>query len=267
MTSLKQPLPRLVFTNTVRTWFVIAFIGQLIFAVYIILLYGGAAITQDLDRWNAAAPHAMEEGSTMGNLGFAVHVLMAAIITILGPLQLIPDVRAKAPRFHRISGRVYIGAAFLTSIVGLLLVWLKGTVGGTVGHIFVSLNAIIIMTCAWFAITTARRRQFALHRQWAIRLFLAMSGVWMFRIFLMMWLMLHGAPVGFDPETFTGPFLTCLYVSVYVLPIAIAEWYLRTSTSKQTAQQWGFSLFLAILTIGMSIGIFAATMGMWLPRI
>ena len=37
-----------------------------------------------------------------------------------------------------------------------------------------------------------------------------MNGVWFFWLGLLLWLMIHQQPVGFDPKTFTGPFLTFL---------------------------------------------------------
>ena len=49
--------------------------------------------------------------------------------------------------------------------------------------------------------------QLKAHREWAIRLFLVVSGVWFFRVFLMLWLTINQGPAGFDIETFQGPAL------------------------------------------------------------
>ena len=46
------------------------------------------------------------------------------------------------------------------------------------------------------------------HRRWAIRLFLAVSGVWFFRVGLMFWIGANQGAVGFDPASFTGPALS-----------------------------------------------------------
>ncbi|QXP44925.1 hypothetical protein FM038_25960 [Shewanella eurypsychrophilus] len=66
---------------------------------------------------------------------------------------------------------------------------------------------------------------------WAIRLFIVMGGVWFFRIGLMLWLMIHQAPVGFDPKTFEGPFLSFLGFAQYLIPLAVAQLYFAASDS------------------------------------
>jgi hypothetical protein len=109
------------------------------------------------------------------------------------------------------------------------------------------------------------QRKLSTHQQWAIRLFLAISGVWFFRVILMLWLVIHQAPVGFDPETFTGPFLNFLYVFVYILPQIFAEIYFRAKASTNARFKFSMALFLVVMTMGISVGIFAATLGMWLP--
>lgn len=119
----------------------------------------------------------------------------------------------------------------------------------------------------FFTLRFALRGQLDRHFKWAIRLFLAMSGVWFFRVFLMLWLVIHQAPVGFDAETFEGPFLNFLYAFVYVFPQVLAEIYFITKSSALPSLKFVMSLVLGMLTLGILVGIAAATMGMWLPVI
>jgi uncharacterized membrane protein len=263
----EKPLSIRALGISTRIWFVVAFIGQMIFAYYIISLYGKSGVHGNFEKWNKATPHGYQVNDLLGNFIFGLHVALAAIITIGGPLQIIPQIRSKIPTFHRISGRVYIILAFIISFAGLYLSWIRGSVGGLIGSIFISINAIIIMVCAANAIRFAMKRQFDVHQKWAIRLYLGMSGVWFFRVFLMLWLVIHQAPVGFDPETFQGPFLNFLYVLVYIMPQVFVEMYFQAKESENKNFKFGMSAFLFIVTLGMVVGIFAATMGMWLPRL
>lgn len=105
--------------------------------------------------------------------------------------------------------------------------------------------------------------QLAEHRRWAIRLFLAVSGVWFFKVLLMLWLTIHQAPVGFNPDTFQGPALNMLYVLSYLFPIISAEYYFR-ATEKSKTSQLLTGVFILIITLGLLIGTFSATMGLWL---
>jgi len=246
--------------------FVIIFLGQFIFALYILGFYGISGLAGDFERWNTAAPHGYVKDDTLANIFFGMHVALAAVITIGGPLQLIKRLRNKFRKLHRISGRIYITSAFLISIAGFYMVWVKGSVGGLVGSIFISINGILIFICAFYAFKKAVNKQFVEHQKWAIRLFLATSGVWFFRVLLMLWLTIHKGPVGFDPVTFQGPALIMLYIMSYIVPILFAEYYFRT-INKSNTEKIKLAIFILVTTVGLFIGTFSATMGLWLPNV
>ncbi len=251
---------------SVTFWFLIAVIGQWIFVYYVTSFYGGTAVQGDFESWNKVLPHGYVAGETMGNIAVAAHLLLAVIIIVGGPLQLIPQIRNRARTFHRWNGRIYIFTALLISIDGLYMVLTRGTGTGLIGEISVSINAILIMLFAILAWRTAVARKFNVHRKWVLRLFLAANGVWFFRIGLMFWLFINNGPVGFDPETFRGPFITFLGFAQYLLPLIILELYLYAQAQGKTPVRYAMAAGLFVLTIAMGIGIFAATMGMWLPR-
>lgn len=261
-----SPIPLRFLEVSTNILFVIIFIGQFIFALYILGLYGISGVAGDFERWNTAAPHGYVKEDSLGNVFFAMHMALAVVITIGGPLQLIEKLRDKFREIHRISGRIYIASAFLISIAGFYLVWVKGSVGGLVGSIFISINGILIFICAFYALKKALNNQFAEHRKWAIRLFLAMSGVWFFRVSLMLWLTIHKAPVGFNPVTFQGSALTMLYVLSYIFPIVSAEYYFSAMNGSNTKKITAI-VFILITTVGLLIGTFSATMGLWLPNL
>ena len=83
----------------------------------------------------------------------------------------------------------------------------------------------------------------------------------------MFWLFLNKGPVGFDPATFQGPFITFLSFAQYLLPLAVLELYLRTQDRAGALRRIAMAAGLFALTVAMSVGIFGTTMGMWLPRI
>ncbi|MBO9562480.1 MAG: DUF2306 domain-containing protein [Niastella sp.] len=266
MTPKPQTAAIQVFKHVTRSWFVVTYAGQLIFAYYILMLYWKSAAFGHFEKWNTAS-HFYVKGDMVGNLVFGLHVALAAIITILGPLQLVPAIRNKVPRLHRISGRIYIYSAFIISAAGLYLTWVRGTVGGLFSAIGISINGIIIIVCAFFSVKYALQRKIKLHNQWAVHLLLGMSGVWLFRVFFMLWMVIHRAPVGFDPKTFTGPFLNVLAVFVYIFPQAIVALYFRAKFSGSPSKKWAFSVLLLVITIAIAVGTMGAIKGMWLPRI
>ena len=257
----------MVLKASATLWFAVAVIGQLLFAWYVAALYGGAVLRGDPARWNSVAPHAHVPGDTAGNAAFGLHMLLAVVITVGGALQLIPQVRSRAPRFHRWNGRVYVLLAAVASLTGLYMVWVRGTVGDLAQHLGVSLNGVLILLCAAMAVRHARARNFARHRAWALRLFLVVSGVWFFRVGLMFWIFVNQGPAGFDPKTFTGPFLTFLSFAQFLLPLAVLQLYLRARDGGGAAARFAVAAGMAVLTAAMGLGIFAAAIIMWLPRL
>jgi uncharacterized membrane protein len=253
--------------NSARFWFLTTVAGQWMFAAYVAVFYGGAALRGDLAHWNLVLPHGYVEGETFGNAAVAAHLTLALLVLVGGPLQFLEGLRARLPRLHRWNGRVYLITAMATAAAGLYMVLTRGTVGDLPQHIAICFNALLILMFAGFAWHAARARDFPAHRRWVLRLFLAVGGVWFFRVGFMFWVGLNGGPVGFDPKTFTGPFLTILSFAQTLLPLAMLELYLHAQRGYSTAARFVMAGALGLLTFAMAFGIFVAANVMWLPRI
>jgi hypothetical protein len=250
-----------------KSWFAVAVFGQWLFVTYVIGFYGRAAAKGRPELWNKVLPHGYVAGDTFGNVVIAMHLAFAAYITVGGTLQVISGARRYFPALHRWNGRLYLVSAFVMSVGGLIMLWTRGTVGGPAQAVAISINALLIMVCALMTLRHALARQFEVHRRWALRLFLAVSGVWFFRIGLMFWITVNQGPVGFDPHTFRGPALVALAFGQYLLPLAILELYFRAQKTRSKAVQGIMAASLGMLTLVTAAGIGAAFMFMWLPRL
>jgi uncharacterized membrane protein len=265
-----SPAPRAqrILGRSATTWVVVALLGQLIFSLYISLVYGGALVAGDTARWNHVMPRGYVPGDAAGNAALMTHVLIAVLIMLGGALQLIPALRRRVPTLHRWVGRSYMLSVILSSVAGLYLVWSRGAPGRMSQHIAISLNALIIIVCAVFAWRAARARDFAAHRQWALRTFLAAGGVFFFRLGVFLWLVINQGPVGFDPKTFSGPFLTALAFGVYVfVPLTVLQGYFAAQRAEGV---WGprvMAGLLALITLATAGGIACVTLILWWPAI
>ncbi len=251
-----------------QIWFLIAAFGQWLFVAYVIGFYVPVLALSGLPGLgDTHLPHGHVAGDLVGNLAIAGHILVAIIIVGGGPLQLIPAIRNRFPALHRNLGRTYLFFAFFTSIAGLYLVWTRGVLGGLAGHVAISLDAILILAFGALAIRYAVARQFDRHRRWAMRLFMVVSAVWFFRVGMMFWFMATGG-IGIDTETFSGPFIYSWYFGQMALPLLLLEIYLWASApQRHGAAKLAAASIVFVATAAMGIGIFAAAMGMWLPRI
>ena len=258
--------PARLLEASATTWFVTALFGQFVFSVYITVVYGGATISGDATRWNQVMPNGHVPGDRVGNTAIALHVLLAVLIMVAGAAQLVPAIRRRAPALHRWTGRAYMGTIALTSIAGLYLVWGRGSVGDLSQHIAISLNAVILCTCGAQAWRHARARDYAAHRRWALRTYLAANGVFFFRLSLFLWLVIHQRPVGFDPDSFSGPFLTILAFSVYVfVPIGVLELYFGAQRSTHSGRRRATAVGLFGLSAMTAAGIAAVSLIIWIP--
>lgn len=254
-------------TRTGQAWFIVALFGQWIFALYVAAFYGGSAFTNNLERWTEVIPHGIVEGDPMGNIALSVHLLLAFIIMVLGPLQFIPWIRNNFRKFHRINGRIYVSVGMLTSIAGLVMLWGRGTVGGTIMSYGLSLNAILIIGFGYLVYRNARKGDYTTHMRWAWRFFMVINGVWFFRVMLMFWLVVHQAPVGFDPDTFKGPFLSFLTFGQYLVPLCFLELYFLAKDHSKPLGNMAMAIVTTVAILIIATGIFAASMGMWIPRL
>lgn len=247
-------------------WFAAAAGGQLLFAFYAARFYGGAAAEGDLHRWNKILLHGIVDGDTAGNAVVIAHIIAAVILTAGGALQLIPFVRNRFPKFHRFNGRTFLVAALAASIGGLYLVWTRGVLGGFVNQAAISFNAVLIIACALAAYRFARAGRFDIHQQWATRLYLVVNGVWFFRIFLSLWIVINQAPVGLGKEL-DGPVAIFLAYAQYAVPLAVYEAYRLAAGGSNGVAKFAMAAALVVAAALTGAGSAAAYLILWGPRL
>ena len=251
---------------TGKIWFITAVISQWIFASYVLVFYGGSAAQGNLKAWAEVLPHGIISGDTMGNFALAMHLALAVVILFLGPMQFVSSLRVKIPTLHRWGGRIYLATAVFAAISGFYLIWTRGTSGGLIMRFGTSFNAVLILLFSYLVLKYALRSRFDTHNQWALRLFIAVGGVWFFRVGLMFWIVINQGPVGFDPETFRGPFLDFWTFGQYLLPLAVVELYFLAQRKTNALGKYAVAAIVILSTLVVGIGTFVATLGMWLPR-
>jgi uncharacterized membrane protein len=203
----------------------------------------------------------------MGNFAVATHLFSASIVILAGIVQLIPKVRERAPAFHRWNGRLYIVTAFAISLAGLYMTWVRGSVGDLPQHLGSTVMAVLIMVCAAMALRYAMTRDFRTHRRWALRLYLVVSASLFIRAGIFLSFVLNRGPFGFDPATFSGPFLTFISFAQYLVPLGVLEIYFRVQERSSAPLRYAMAAGLTVLTLALGAGIFAVTAVTWVPQI
>jgi hypothetical protein len=251
-----------------RFWFAVTVAGQLMFAAYMVLLFGLSAVHGRLGDHSRFINHGYVAGDSLGNLAAASHILFAIAINLSGALQLVPQIRSRWPAFHRWNGRVFIFGAFIVSLAGLYMTWFRHAVGDLSVHLASTLDVVLIDLFAALALRNALAHDFAAHRRWALRLFMVLSGVWFFRLGMFLWLIVNRGPAGFDPISFTGPFLTIWSFGEYLLPLAVLEVYLRAQDGAGGARgRFATAVLVFLMTLAMLAGLAATAVGAWIPAV
>ena len=250
-----------------RLWWLTTALGQWIFMAYVVSFYGPLLVQSGIVGLKEAhLANGYIPGDSVGNAALAGHLMFAVIIMGGGPLQLVPQIRARWPAFHRRLGRTYIITAVASAIVGLYLLLTRPLFGSLVNNIGTSLDGVLIIVFAAIALRYAIARDIRTHRRWALRLFMVVSAVWFIRIGFRVWNFLTGG-IGIDSESFSGPFVAIWHFGQYLLPLAVLELYFRARDSANEHARYAMAIGLFAVTALMGIGITLVTMKSWLPRL
>jgi uncharacterized membrane protein len=236
-------------------WLLVALAGQWAFLDYIAAFYGASTLTGSFEVWNRLAalgrsPYVV--GDTIGNLTFAAHALAAGVVAFGGALQLIPQVRQRLPVFHRWNGRVFLVTVVALSLSGFYLVWVRRA---SLSPVSTTLNGLLILTFAFLAWRAVRARRIAVHRRWAMRLYLVSNAQWFLRVGVFSYFAINQA-IG-NPVSFGDPFLRFWTFGCYLVPLAVLEMYLRARDGSSPIGKGAVAGSLVVLTLIMGVGIFA----------
>jgi Predicted membrane protein (DUF2306) len=244
-------------------WFVPALVGQAFFAYHIAAAYIATALAGNIAAWNKVLFVGFVVGDHAGNIALVAHLFISFVITISGMLQLVPQIRSFAPVFHRWNGRIYIAIALMTSLAALYMIWTRNTFGGIlINKISVSIDALLIILFAGIALRQAVARKIDVHRRWALRTFMVVSGVWFTRVIYAFLNAMPGEPPGVADDM-TGLTNIAIGFVSYLLPLAVLELYFLARRSVGLLRAYLTSALLLAATAATSIGAYG-TITRWL---
>lgn len=251
-----------------KIWFLVTAIGQWMFVLYIAGYYGLRFAGGGLAGFEGThLANGFIVGDSMGNMAVAIHILVAGLIIAAGQIQLVPAIRTKLPRLHRYSGWFYMIASVIVSVAGIFLVWTRERViGSFLTDIGTTGSGVLVMIFMPIALYYAIKRDFAAHRRWVLRLFMAVSAVWFLRLMTFGWFVLTGG-IGIDGKTFTGPFINFVHFAQYLLPLAVLELYFWAQKPKNKAWRAGVATVIVLGSAYMAVGVFGIASFSWIPKI
>lgn len=246
----------------------VVWISSAIFGAYILAYYGGAIPANTLEDWNATLPRLYEPHAPAASAGIGLHFFAGAVLLLLGPVQLISEIRAKAPAVHHWIGRIYALAAFAAGVGGLVFIAMKGTVGGMMMNVAFAAYGALMVIAAVETVRHAMARRIETHRAWAIRLFALAIGSWLYRMGYGLFFATMGSDDPGHTAAFDGWFDYVMDWAFFVPPLMVAEMFIRARRSgASTMVRIGATAALAAGAALIAFATFFFTMMGWGPAI
>ena len=258
--KIRLPSANQFYKYSAMFWFLAILVGQWLFFYFIMSFYGFSVINDNMEIWNrweqlGTSPY--HEGDTTGNIMFAVHAIGAGIVAFGGALQLIPKLRAVAPKFHKINGYIYLITVCFLALSGFYLSLIRGSSPGSLSAIGTSINGILILAFVYLTVKAAIKRDISTHRKWAIRLFLVSNAQWFLRVGTFSYL-ITGTTLGGSPG-FGDIFFSLWTFGCYLVPLAAAQLYFYAAEKRNNVLKVASASVLVVLTILMLAGVLGLT--------
>lgn len=178
-------------------------------------LAGGAAITPENARFFAMP------------LPVVIHILGATIFCILGAFQFAPGFRRRRPGWHRVAGRILIPCGLAAGLSGLWLTQFYPLSPHLQGDLLYGFRIVIgsamVMSIA-LSLSAILRRNIARHRAWMIRGYAIAQGAGTQALISILWIIILGAPSELGRDL--------LLIAGWVINLVVAEWIIRSSSSR-----------------------------------
>lgn len=244
----------------------VVWLSALLFGLYILAFYFIALLEGNTTQWNEVLPGLYDRNTQSATIGIGIHFAAGGIILILGCIQLITSLRLKYPALHRWLGRLYILASLGAAIGGLLFIFVKGTIGGTVMDIGFAGYGLFMLAAALATVYFARKHHYEQHRAWAIRLFALAIGSWLYRMDYGFWFLFTDG-LGHTSD-FSGPFDNFMAFFFYLPNLLVAEIFIgRYDLLKTTVARGGATVALGLASAFLILATFFFTTHLWGPAI
>jgi uncharacterized membrane protein len=162
--------------------------------------------------------------SALVQLALYLHIGGGALALLLSPLQFATRLRLRAPRLHRVVGRVTVAAIATAGLAGLVLA--PHNLAGPVGTAGFGLLALLWLGSAATAVRAIRRGDVTTHRRWMVRTFALTYAAVTLRLWLFVLIVGQTALAGVDAGVaFHRAYLLVPFLS-WVPNLLVAEWYL-----------------------------------------
>lgn len=184
----------------------------------------GVAAYASMALWNPSAIAFVANREGTLRTALIVHGVVGALALALGPFQFVSRLRRTRPRWHRVSGRIYLTCILVAGISGLWLAF--HTPGGLPATSGFFVLAVLWLFTGSLALRAALKQDYAAHRAWMMRSYALTFGAVTLRIYLGL-----GVPVAGIP--FNQVYGMAAWAS-WAMNLLFVEWLMLSKPSRST---------------------------------
>lgn len=136
-------------------------------------------------------------------LPVVLHIVSSVIFCILGAFQFLPSVRRMYPTWHRLGGRLLVGAGTFSALSGLWMTHYYAFSNDLQGDLLYVVRIVVGFAMVGFIVlglSAVLRKQFTHHQAWMIRAYALGQGAGTQVLITIPWLLTIGQPSGFTRE-------------------------------------------------------------------
>jgi uncharacterized membrane protein len=164
-----------------------------------------------------------------------LHIVTATIYSLLGALQFVPGFRLRQPDWHRVVGRILVGAGLVAALSGLWMALFYAIVPADSAllhgfRLFFGLAMACSISLGYLAI---RRGNVARHQDWMCRAYAIGLGAGTQAVTQLPLLLLYGAP--------NASTLAWMMGGAWMANLATAQWFIRKRRSDGCVELYPFN--------------------------
>lgn len=153
------------------------------------------------------------------------HLISVIPYCILGIFQFLPSFRSKYPKWHRLTGRLLVGAGIVSAISGLWMTHYYSFSDDLQGDLLYIVR--ILVGCAMIGfillgISSVLKKRITQHQAWMIRAYALGQGAGTQVLITIPWLLTIGEPIGITRDI--------LMTLAWVINIFVGEWAIKKNT-------------------------------------
>lgn len=150
------------------------------------------------------------------------HIISALIYTIIGAFQFLPSIRRGYPRWHRLAGRLLVGAGIVSAISGLWMTHYYSFPDNLQGALLYFVRMLVGFSMAAFiflGLSAIQKKRIAQHQAWMIRAYALGIGAGTQVVIAIPWLVTIGEPAGLTRDI--------LMSVAWIINMVVGEWVIN----------------------------------------